>query len=299
MYNRTRLYPLFILWLIFACKTPSHTVQIPIFDSQGHRGARGLMPENTIPAMIKALDLGVTTLEMDVVISKDRKVVVSHDPYFSAEISTRPDGSVLSMVDQLKYNLYAMDYAEIRTWDVGLKPVARFPQQQKMAAYKPLLEELIDSAEHHARVSKRSLPWYNIETKSDLRAESGGFQPDPETFTDLLMEVVTRKGIAQRTIIQSFDERTLQVMHRKYPGVQTAYLIEGTEKNSIEHNIAKLGFTPSVYSPEHTLVTPEMVRYCREHKIRLIPWTVNTKARIDELKAMGVDGIISDYPNLF
>ena len=274
-------------------------MQIPVFDSQGHRGARGLMPENTIPAMIKALDLGVTTLEMDVVISKDRKVVVSHDPYFSAEISTRPDGNVLNMGDQLKFNLYAMDYAEIRTWDVGLKPVARFPQQQKMAAYKPLLEELIDSAEHHARVSKRSLPWYNIETKSDLRAESGGFQPDPETFTDLLMEVVTRKGIAQRTIIQSFDERTLQVMHRKYPGIQTAYLIEGTEKNSIEHNIAKLGFTPSVYSPEHTLVTPGMVRYCREHKIRLIPWTVNTKARIDELKAMGVDGIISDYPNLF
>ena len=124
-------------------------------------------------------------------------------------------------------------------------------------------------------------------------------KPDPETFTDLLMAVVNQKGIAQRTIIQSFDERTLQVMHRKYPQVTTAYLIEGTEKNTIEQNIAKLGFTPSIYSPEHTLVTAEMVKYCREHKIRLIPWTVNTKARIEELKAMGVDGIISDYPNLF
>jgi glycerophosphoryl diester phosphodiesterase len=88
-------------------------------------------------------------------------------------------------------------------------------------------------------------------------------------------------------------------MHRKYPQVTTAYLIEGTEKNTIEQNIAKLGFTPSIYSPEHTLVTAEMVKYCRDHKIRLIPWTVNTKARIEELKAMGVDGIISDYPNLF
>lgn len=299
MYNRTRLYPLLILWFILACKTPKHTVQIPTFDTQGHRGARGLMPENTIPAMIRALDLGVTTLEMDVVISKDKQVMVSHDPYFSAEISTRPDGTTFTSAEQLKYNLYAMDYAEIRRWDVGLKPLARFPQQQKMAVHKPLLTELIDSAEQHARVSKRSLPFYNIETKSDTRAETAGFQPDPETFTDLLMDVVNQKGIAQRTIIQSFDERTLQVMHRKYPTVTTAYLIEGTEKNTIEQNIAKLGFAPSIYSPEHTLVTAEMVKYCREHKIRLIPWTVNTKARIDELKAMGVDGIISDYPNLF
>lgn len=301
MYNRTRLSTLLILPMAMAltCKTPSHTVQIPSFDTQGHRGARGLMPENTIPAMIRALDLGVTTLEMDVVISKDKQVVVSHDPYFSSEISTRPDGNIFTAAEQLKYNLYAMDYAEIRTWDVGLKPVARFPQQQKMAAYKPLLTELIDSAEYHARVSKRSLPFYNIETKSDTRAEAGGYQPNPETFTDLLMVVVNHKGIAPRTIIQSFDERTLQVMHRKYPQVTTAYLIEGTEKNTIEQNIAKLGFTPSIYSPEHTLVTAEMVKYCREHKIRLIPWTVNTKARIEELKAMGVDGIISDYPNLF
>lgn len=299
MYNRTRLYPLLILWFTLACKTPHHTVQIPTFDTQGHRGARGLMPENTIPAMVRALDLGVTTLEMDVVISKDKQVVVSHDPYFSAEISTRPDGSTFTAAEQLRYNLYAMDYTEIRRWDVGLKPVARFPQQQKMAVHKPLLTELIDSAENHARVSKRSLPFYNIETKSDLRAEAGGYQPDPETFTDLLMAVVNASGITQRTIIQSLDERTLQVMHRRYPQVSTAYLIEGTEKNTIEQNITKLGFTPSIYSPEHTLVTPEMVKYCREHKIRLIPWTVNTKARIDELKAMGVDGIISDYPNLF
>lgn len=274
-------------------------MQLPTFDTQGHRGARGLMPENTIPAMIRALDLGVTTLELDVVISKDKQVVVSHDPYFSAEISTKPEGGNITAAEQLKYNLYAMDYAEIRRWDVGIKPVARFPQQQKIAVYKPLLSELIDSAEHHARVSKRSLPFYNIETKSDLRAETGGYQPDPETFTDLLMAVVNQKGITQRTIIQSFDERTLQVMHRKYPNVMTAYLIEGTEKNTIEQNIAKLGFTPSIYSPEHTLVTPKMVKYCREHKIRLIPWTVNTKVRIDELKTMGVDGIISDYPNLF
>jgi glycerophosphoryl diester phosphodiesterase len=301
MYNRTRLSTLLILPLALAlqCKTPAPTVQIPSFDTQGHRGARGLVPENTIPAMIRALDLGVTTLEMDVVISKDRQVVVSHDPYFSWEISTRPDGGTFTMAEQLKYNLYAMDYEEIRRWDVGLKPVARFPRQQKMAAYKPLLEALIDSVEQHARQTKRPLPFYNIETKSDPRAEAGGFQPDPATFTDLLMAVIDRKGIASRTIIQSFDERTLQVMHRKYPSIRTACLIEGTEKQSIARNLEKLGFTPSIYSPEHTLVTPELVKYCKEHHIRLIPWTVNTKARIEELRAMGVDGIISDYPDLF
>ena len=301
MYNRTGLYTLLgtvILIISLHCKTTSQAVNTPAFDKQGHRGARGLMPENTIPAMKKALDLGVTTLEMDAVISKDRKVVVSHDPFFSWEISTRPDGSTFNAGEEKQYNIYQMDYLEIRKWDVGLKPVLRFPRQQKIPAYKPLLEELIDSTESYAREKHLPPPHYNIETKSDPKLD-GTFQPGPEEFTDMLMEVVNRKKIGSRTIIQSFDERTLQVMHKKYPAIRTAYLVEASEKNTMEQNLAKLGFTPSIYSPEHTLVTGEMIRYCHERGIKVIPWTVNQKARIDELKAIGIDGIITDYPDLF
>jgi len=301
MYDRTRLSTLLAILMItlaIQCKTTSKAVNIPAFDKQGHRGSRGLMPENTIPAMIKALDLQVTTLEMDAVISKDKKVVVSHDPFFSWEISTTPDGKTFTMVEEKQFNLYQMDYAEIRKWDVGSKPMIRFPKQQKMPAYKPLLEELIDSVENYVKQKHLPPPFYSIETKSDPKLD-GSYQPGPEEFTDLLMEVVNRKKISARTIIQSFDERTLQVMHKKYPGIRTAYLIEASEKNSIEQNIARLGFTPSIYSPEHTLVSPELLKFCHEKGIRVIPWTVNQKSRIDELKAMGVDGIISDYPDLF
>ena len=302
MYEGTRLSPLLAmlaLMLTVQCKTPSRTVNTTAFDRQGHRGARGLMPENTIPAMYMALDLGVTTLELDVVISRDNRVVVSHDPYFSWEISTTPEGRTFSASEQVQYNLYRMDYAEIRRWDVGMKPVLRFPQQQKMKAYKPLLEELIDSVEAYVRQHKLPKPQFNIETKSDLTAEKNGFQPDPGTFADLLMSVIVNKKITDRCIIQSFDERTIRYIHAKWPKVRIAYLIEGTEKSTIEQNLDKLGFKPDIYSPEHVLVTPELLNYCHERGIKVIPWTVNSKARIEELKKMGVDGIISDYPNLF
>jgi len=302
MYEGTRLCPLLALLamtLAWQCKSPSRNMNSPSFDRQGHRGARGLMPENTVPAMFRALDLGVSTLEMDVVISRDDKVVVSHDPYFSWEISTMPDGRTFTAAEEKRYNLYQMDYAEIRTWDVGLKPVQRFPKQQKMNVHKPLLGELIDSVEAYVKRKKLPRPQYNIETKSDVLAEKAGYQPTPERFADLLMGVLTEKRMLDRCIIQSFDERTIRYIHAKHPGVRIAYLIEGTERSGIAEHLARLGFIPDIYSPEHTLVTPELVRYCHERNIRVIPWTVNRKERMEELRAMGVDGIISDYPDLF
>src|SRR5580765_1503590 len=137
--------------------------QKPAFDVEGHRGCRGLMPENTIPAMLKAIDLGVTTLEMDVVITKDNKVVVSHEPWFETEITTKPDGSFVNPVEAMQLNIYQMSYDEVLKYDVGMKPHPRFPQQQKMKVVKPLLSDLIDSVE--AYLVKKNLPKvrYNIE----------------------------------------------------------------------------------------------------------------------------------------
>lgn len=279
---------------LFSCTT----TQKMTFDKQGHRGCRGLMPENTIPAMYRAIDLGVTTLEMDLSISRDKKVVVSHDPWFNAMIATTPEGKYISAAEEKKHALYQMDYAEIRKWDVGMKPHMLYPKQQKIKAYKPLFEELIDSAEAYARRKGVKPLSYNIETKC-TPAGDNIFHPGPEEFTDLVMEIVNRKKIGKRTILQSFDERTLQVMHRKYPGIKTAYLIEGTEKNTVAQNIEKLGFRPSIYSPEYRLVTPELISYCHANGMKVIPWTVNDAEQIAKLKAMGVDGIISDYPDLF
>nr|WP_214446852.1 glycerophosphodiester phosphodiesterase family protein [Flavihumibacter rivuli] len=274
------------------------TVSLPAFDKEGHRGCRGLMPENTIPAMLKALDLGVTTLEMDAVVTADGKVILSHEPFFNHEISTRPDGVPVTEKDEKLLNIYRMDYATTLLFDVGMKPHPRFPRQERQPAVKPLLADVITAAERHAAGNNRPLPFYNIETKSQPATDSV-FHPAPGPFVDLIMDVVKEKGVAGRVIIQSFDFRTLKVVHQKYPSIRTAALIEPFDKRTLQQVIDELGFKPSIYSPNYILVNEALVSQCKSLGIKLIPWTVNDKSGIERLMKLGVDGIITDYPDLF
>lgn len=272
--------------------------QSPIFDKQGHRGARGLMPENTIPAMLKAVDLGVTTLEMDAVITKDKQVILSHEPFFNHDITTRPNGKAIDKNEEKNYNIYAMTYMETQQYDVGLKPHPAFPKQQRLGAHKPLLQDVIDSVTAYCKKTNHPVPFFNIETKTQA-ATDNIFHPAPQEFVELLMQVIERKQLSSKVIIQSFDFRTLKIMHDKYPAVKTAALIENNNKESVKQHLEELGFTPTIYSPAFALVNTDLVKYCHQHNMEVIPWTVNEKSKIDELKAMGVDGIISDYPDLF
>ncbi len=279
-------------------KNYSKTTPSGDFDKQGHRGCRGLMPENTIPAMLHALDLGVTTLELDIVITKDKQVVVSHEPFFNHDITTKPTGEYVTAAEELTLNIYQMNYAEVRKYDVGMKPHLRFSQQQKIKAYKPLLKELFDSVAQYMITSKRPHPYFNIETKC-LPIGDNLYHPKPDEFVELLMAVIKEKKLEEQVIIQSFDFRTLQYLHKHYPNIKTAMLIEDNDKRGIGKQIAALGFVPSIYSPHYSLITEDLVNYCHSKKIKLIPWTVNTKEDIERLKNMGIDGIITDYPNLF
>jgi glycerophosphoryl diester phosphodiesterase len=268
------------------------------FDKEGHRGCRGLMPENTIPAMLHAIGLGVTTLEMDIVFTKDKKAILSHEPFFNHEITTKPDGSFIEEKDEKSYNIYQMTYEQVKTYDVGMKPHPRFPQQQKLKAIKPLLSDLIDSVKKDMMTRRRPFPYYNIETKTQP-ATDNIYHPAPAEFVESLMSVIKEKDIEEYVIIQSFDFRTLQYLHQHYPGMKTAMLIEDFDKRGLEVQLQALGFTPTIYSPAYQLVNEELVKKCHEEKIKVVPWTVNDKAKMDELKKMGVDGIISDYPDLF
>jgi glycerophosphoryl diester phosphodiesterase len=191
-----------------------------------------------------------------------------------------------------------MNYADVRKYDVGMKVNPRFPQQQKLKAYKPLLKELLDSVAQYMIASKRPHPYFNIETKC-LPIGDNLYHPKPDEFVELLMAVIKEKQLEEQVIIQSFDFRTLQYLHKHYPHIKTAMLIEDNDKRGIEKQISVLGFTPSIYSPHFSLVNEGLLTYCRSKKIKLIPWTVNTKEEINRLKNMGVDGIITDYPNLF
>jgi len=265
------------------------------FDVQGHRGARGIMPENTIPAMIKGLQLGATTLQMEIVISQDQQAVVSQEPYFNHEFSLTPEGKSISLKDEKKYNIFKMDYAEVKKFDVGSKIHARFPGQQKIKAYKPLLTELIDSVEAYVKLNKLAKPDYNIETKL-IRKGDGEFQPTPEEFVEIIMAIVKKKKLEKRVIIQSFDMRSLKYLHQKYPKIRTSLAID--EKEDFENNIKELGFNPTIYSPYSVLVGKNLVDKCHAAGVKIIPWTVNSVKELTYLIGLGVDGVITDYPNL-
>ncbi len=288
------------VFLLSACssnKKMSSTYTPGEFDKQGHRGCRGLMPENTVAAMMHAIPY-VTTLEMDVVITKDKKVVLSHEPFFNTDITTKPDGSFVKPEEEKSLNIFQMNYDEVKKYDVGLKPHPRFPKQQKMAAYKPLLSDVFDSVKQYMMTAKRPPLFYNIETKSQP-ASDNIFHPAPGEFVDLLMQVIKEKDMEEMVIIQSFDFRTLQYLHKNYPSVKTAMLVEANDKRSFRKQLDDLGFTPSIHSPAYQIVTENLIKECHEKNIRIIPWTVNDKKQIEKLKSMGVDGIISDYPDLF
>lgn len=268
---------------------------LPEFGAEGHRGARGLMPENTIMGMKTAIDLGVTTLEMDAHVTKDKKVVLAHDNYMNRSFMLTPEGLEIPESEARSHILYNMMYDDIRKYDIGTKTNTRFLQQKNIKAHIPLLSELIDSVQLYIKENNKEQVFYNIETKSSEKNDDI-YQPKPEEFVELLMSIIERKKITPWVIVQSFDVRTLQVLRKKYPHVRTSYLVS---KGALEDNLKLLGFTPDIYSPAYKTVNPSLVDAVHEKKMKIIPWTVNTLDEIKLLKSQGVDGIISDYPNLF
>jgi len=287
-------YSVLVLLALAGCK-PSTPMAKQSVDIQGHRGARGLAPENTIISFKRALSAGVSTLELDVVINGDGDVIVSHEPFFNHEISTGPDSMEITEENEREHNVYQLSQAEIESYDVGLKAHPRFPRQKKIAATKPLLADMVRQSEAYAKLEGRAAPLYNIEIKRTPEGD-GVYHPDYKTFTDKVIHTIDSLGIANRTTVQCFDVETLQYAHSQYPNSKLVYLI--ANKNSLEQNLELLGFDPAVYSPYYELVTEELVRDCHARDIKVIPWTVNKPEDVEQLISYGVDGIISDYPDM-
>ena len=265
----------------------------PSIDVQAHRGGAGLMPENTIAAMKNALDLGVNTLEFDLHLSADGQVVVSHDSYFHERYSTRPDGSLVQEEDSREF-LYTMPYDSIAKYDVGLRPVDRWPGQVKMAAVKPLASELIDFAESYAKKPVN----YNIEIKSWPGEGEGTLWPEYRVFCDTCIPLLLSKQLGDRLTVQSFDVRALNYMHAKWPELILSYLTEDYDGGDIETLLGRLDFVPRWWSPESSVVTRENVTWCHEHGIGVVPWTVDDPAEMRRLVDCGVEAIISNYPDI-
>ena len=268
----------------------------PSFFKTGHRGCRGLFPENTINGFIESLKLGVNAIELDIVVSKDSKLVVSHEPYMNHEICLLPSGNKIQKSEELNYNLFQMTYHEIKTFDCGSKPHPRFPQQHHEPAYKPLLSEVIEAIEDYC--TKNNLPpiLYDIELKSEKEVYNS-FQPEPAVFAEMVAQFIQSSSISNRTIIRSFDPNPLKYLHQHFPILPLAYIVENNL--SVEENLNELGFVPFMYSPDYRLVSKSDMQFLKEKNCLVVPWTVNTLDEMNNLIQLGVDGIITDYPNLF
>jgi len=283
-----------LVLLLFAVTATASAQYIPKFDVQGHRGARGLMPENTIPAFLMALDSGVTTLELDVVVTKDKQLVLSHEPWIAASICYDSLGGIFAEKDEKKFNIYQMTLAQVRKFDCGSKVNEEFPEQQRMVASKPLLRDVIVAVENRIKSYNYYEVDYSIEIKSTPETDKK-FHPGIEEYSELIYALLDEYIPLDRLVIQSFDFRVLKYWHEKHPEIRLSALVADTK--SIDTHLELLGFSPSIYSPQYKLLDKAKVQYLHSKKIRVIPWTVNDTKDMLGLKGMGVDGLITDYPN--
>ena len=256
-------------------------------DVQGHRGARGHLPENTLPGFELALAMGVSTLELDTGVTRDGVVVIHHDRRLNPDLARGPDGKWVSAPAP---TIHSLTFAELQRYDVGrLRPgseyAARFKSQKPLDGTRiPRLSQLFE-------LVKASEVRFNIEIKTS--AEAPGETLAPEAFARALMAEVRKAGVGSRTTIQSFDWRTLKVVEREGTGIATAYL---TATKDTEPGLVRKA-RGRIWSPNFEPLTPALVASARAMGLTIVPWTVNQPADIARVLDLQVDGIISDYPD--
>jgi len=257
----------------------------------GHRGARGVYPENTLDGFLYAAALGIYGLEMDVVISKDKKVVVSHEPWMNPKICTKPNNSKISFLR--RKNLYKMNYALIRQYDCGKLGNADFPEQKKMPTYKPLLSEVIEQVEQFIRLNNLPPVEYNIEIKSKWVTDEE-LHPLPEEFVELVLKEIEPFNINNRIILQSFDMRPLNTLHAKNTGCKIGMLVKNPR--FLKRRLNALHFTPDTCGIYYKYATAKWIKRIHDWGMKALVWTENEKEEMRNHVAMGIDGIITDYP---
>jgi glycerophosphoryl diester phosphodiesterase len=300
-----KMRPLTQLLLSLALAAPAFA-----FDLQGHRGTRGLAPENTLPAFEKAMRLGVDTLELDVGLSADQVLVISHDPYLNPLIVRDAKGEWLPGAKGPL--LRSLTYAQLQTYELGrIKPgtpyATQFSTQQAVDGTRmPTLAALFERVK-----ALGSKVRFNIETKVDPTQPND--TAGPEVMTQALVKVVRDAGMTGRVTIQSFDWRTLKMAQTIAPEIPTAYLsFQNASNDTISSGVWTAGYRiadfadlpamvkaagGAIWSPNGGAVTEELVKKAHALGLQVLPWTINNPAEMDKLIGWGVDGIISDYPD--
>ncbi|RYE91382.1 MAG: glycerophosphodiester phosphodiesterase [Cytophagaceae bacterium] len=275
----------------------SHSLATQRPEVHGHRGCRGLFPENTLPAFQHALALGVDALELDVVVSQDGQVVVSHEPWLSAKLGRGPQGQLLNPGEERRFNLYQLPYATIRQCIVGEWPHPDFPEQQPVLSHRPLLREVLHQAETQCQQLGRPAVRYSVELKSTPEGD-GLYHPAPAAFVGLVAAELRAAMVEARTTLLSFDPRVLQVARQAYPDLALCLLIEDYLP-PVPTLFTELGFVPDTLGPDYQLLSAATIHALRTvyPQLRLVPWTVNFQADLQLVRDWQVEGITTDYPD--
>jgi glycerophosphoryl diester phosphodiesterase len=261
------------------------SLQDPPVRIHGHRGYRALLPENCLQGFLYAASLGVDALELDVVITRDDQILVSHDPFMHHEISSAPDGRRIREEEEKTHNIWKMYSDQVQRYPMGKFRHPRFPGQLTQKGYKPLLREVVQNL-------PQPRPLLNIEVKSQPQWY-GEFQPEPEVYAEKFILCMERLNLSEALYIQSFDPNFLRALHDRRKDLPLVFL---TEKAGIGLGDAEelLGFKPKGFSPHFSLINEHLVKECAAAEIELLTWTVNDEKELSRLHSMGVRQFITD-----
>lgn len=254
----------------------------------GHRGCRGLLPENTLEAFKHAIDLGVDGIEWDVVVSADNELIISHEPYLDASYCLDQDGNEISPSEGKKINFYSLTTEEIQAFDCGSKGNAKYPEQKKLKTYKPTVQEAFEK-----------LDLENVTILFEVKSEEpdyGTYQPEPAEYAAIIADEVKDFAYKENIVFMSFDPKLLDALYKTLPEYRYVYL---TYKpfTSVKKFLKEISFTPFALGMYHPTISRKDIKKLHEKEIKVFAWTVNKLDQAEKLKEDGVDGIITDYPD--
>lgn len=260
-------------------------------EVHGHRGCEGAFPPNTIPAFLHATSLGCQWLEMDVVITGDGKVLVSHEPWMDPHSCLKPDGTRLSEEDGRAINIFQLPLDQVQAYPCV--PSGGNVSSPQADWHKPTLAEVVHATDRQTAAHGSSSMRFNIEIKSEP-ALYDTYQPRPRRFAELVLSELVILNIMDRCLVQSFDTEVLEAVHAMAPEIPLALLVEN--KDGLEADLDRLGFKPNYYSPSFFMANAEMKATLRDRGIGLLVWTVNDASDMLRMLDLGVDGLITDRP---
>ncbi len=264
----------------------SALAQLKEMEIYGHRGFRGKFPENSIIGFKKAIELGILGIELDVVVNKDKQLVISHEPYFQREYCLDSSGG--NIQSESKYNIYQLTQEQILKFDCGSKYYSKFPEQQKLKTTKPLFQEFIKTLNLEKVVLL-------LEIKSNPK-EYGISQPEPREYCELILNELKNYPFKSNVRIMSFDNQILEELHKINPSFPLIYLTYLPKSPS--YFLKKLSFTPFGLGMFYPTIKGRKTHMLHKANVKLFAWTVNSISAMKKLRQDDVDGIITDFPDI-